>query len=70
MLVANLHSPYVPTRFCKMTLDQQPQRRLAFLKRAAIELRKIAEQAPEVAAEVRRISDELDAEAAEMEKQG
>ena len=41
-----------------MPLSNEEKRTAAFIRTAAIELRKIAEQAPEVAAEVRRIAEE------------
>ena len=39
---------------------------VAFLRMAAIELRRIAERAPEAADELRRIADKLDKDAGEL----
>jgi len=40
---------------------------LRFVRVAAAELRKIAEQTPDLAMELRRIADELEAEVADLE---
>jgi hypothetical protein len=43
---------------------------LRFVRVAAAELREIAEQAPEIAAELRRIADDMEAEVSDLEKRG
>jgi len=39
---------------------------IAFLRMAAVEMRNIADQAPEVASQLRMMADQLDAEAADL----
>jgi hypothetical protein len=51
-----------------MTLSTEDRRAIAFLKLAAIDLRRIAELAPEVAADVRRLAQQIEAETADMER--
>ena len=51
-----------------MPITTEEQRTLAFLKIAAIQLRNIADRAPDVAAEVLRIAEQIEAEAAEIER--
>jgi hypothetical protein len=58
--------------FC-MTADDNGLRRsvgrtIAFMRMAAIELRRIAERDPDLAGELRRIADQLDADADELER--
>jgi hypothetical protein len=43
---------------------------LRFVRVAAAELWEIAEQTPDIAAELRRIADEMEAEVADLEKRG
>jgi hypothetical protein len=43
---------------------------LRFVRVAAAELREIAEQTPDIAVELRRIADELEAEVSDIEKRG
>ena len=42
---------------------------IAFLRMAAVEMRNIADQAPEVASQLRMMADQLDAEAADLLRQ-
>jgi len=51
-----------------MTLSTEDRRAIAFLKLAAIDLRRIAELAPEVAAGLRRLVQQIEAETADMER--
>jgi hypothetical protein len=44
-------------------------RTIAFMRLAAIELRRIAERDPDLAGELRRIADQLDADADDLERQ-
>jgi hypothetical protein len=58
--------------FC-MTADDNGLRRsaartIAFMRMAAIELRRIAERDPDLAGELRRIADQLDTDADELER--
>jgi hypothetical protein len=41
---------------------------IRFLRMSAIELRRIAERAPDIAAELRHIADQLDADANDLER--
>jgi hypothetical protein len=43
-------------------------RTIAFIRLAAIELRRVAERDPELAVELRRIADQLDADADDLER--
>jgi hypothetical protein len=43
-------------------------RTIAFMRLAAIELRRVAERDPELAVELRRIADQLDADADDLER--
>jgi hypothetical protein len=43
-------------------------RTIAFMRLAAIELRRIAERDPDLAGELRRIADQLDADADDLER--
>jgi hypothetical protein len=56
-----------------MTADDNGLRRsvahtIAFMRMAAIELRRIAERDPDLAGELRRIADQLDADADDLEQ--
>jgi hypothetical protein len=56
-----------------MTADDNGLRRsvartIAFMRMAAIELRRIAERDPDLAGELRRIADQLDTDADELER--
>ena len=42
---------------------------IAFLRMSAVEMRNIADQAPEVASQLRMMADQLDAEAADLLRQ-
>ena len=53
-----------------MPLSKEDQQCVAFLKMAAIELRRIAEQTPDVATDLLRIAEQLETEAADMERRG
>jgi len=41
---------------------------ISFLRMAAIELRRIAERAPDIAADLRHVADQLDAEADDLQE--
>jgi hypothetical protein len=49
-------------------LRRSAGRTIAFMRIAAIELRRIAERDPDLAGELRRIADQLDADADELER--
>jgi hypothetical protein len=49
-------------------LRRSVARTLAFMRMAAIELRRLAERDPDLAGELRRIADQLDADADELEQ--
>jgi hypothetical protein len=51
-----------------MPRTQEEDQLLAFLKMAAIELRRIAERVPEVTTELSRVATQIEAEALAMEK--
>jgi hypothetical protein len=51
-----------------MPLSKEEQHTLVFLKMAAIELRGIAKEAPELAPRIMAIVQQIDAEAADMER--
>ena len=51
-----------------MPLSEAVQNTIAFLKMAAIELRRIAEQPSDVATDVLRVAEKLEDEAADMER--
>jgi hypothetical protein len=53
-----------------MPLSEAVQNTIAFLKMAAIELRRIAEQPSDVATDVLRVAEKLEDEAADMERRG
>ena len=42
------------------------RREIAFLRMAAIEMRHLADQAPEIAPQLRQIADQLEADAADL----
>jgi hypothetical protein len=50
------------------TLLKAADNTIRFLRLAAIELRRIAERAPDISSELRHIADQLDADAADLEK--
>ena len=50
-------------------LFQRVQDAEAFLRMAAIELRRIAEQAPDIAAELRHVAQQVDAEAEDLARE-
>jgi hypothetical protein len=58
--------------FCMATDDnglrRSVARTIAFMRMAAIELRRIAERDPDLAGELRRIADQLDADADDLER--
>ncbi len=49
-------------------LRRSVARTIAFMRMAAIELRRIAERDPDIAAELRRIADQLDTDSDELER--
>ena len=49
-------------------LRRSAGRTIAFMRLAAIELRRIAERDPDLAGELRRIADQLDADADDLER--
>jgi hypothetical protein len=49
-------------------LRRSVARTIAFMRMAAIELRRIAERDPDLAGELRRIADRLDTDADELER--
>jgi hypothetical protein len=49
-------------------LRRSVARTIAFMRLAAIELRRIAERDPDLASELRRIADQLDTDANELER--
>jgi hypothetical protein len=49
-------------------LRRSVARTIAFMRMAAIELRRIAERDPDLAGELRRIADQLDTDADELEQ--
>jgi hypothetical protein len=49
-------------------LRRSVARAIAFMRMAAIELRRIAERDPDLAGELRRIADQLDTDAGELEQ--
>ena len=51
-----------------MPLSEAVQNTIAFLKMAAIELRRIAEQPSDVGTDVLRVAEKLEDEAADMER--
>jgi hypothetical protein len=53
----------------EMLLTQE-QQTIVFLKMAAAELRQIAEQSPDVGTQVLRVAEQLETEAADMERRG
>ncbi|TMJ78349.1 MAG: hypothetical protein E6G79_23285 [Alphaproteobacteria bacterium] len=53
-----------------MPLSEAVQNTIAFLKMAAIELRRIAEQPSDVGTDVLRVAEKLEDEAADMERRG
>ena len=54
----------------EMPRSKEEQRTIAFLKMAAIELRRIADRAPEVAADLRHVVQQVETEIADMEQRG
>jgi len=57
-------------RVAGMPLSEAVQNTIAFLKMAAIELRRIAEQPSDVGTDVLRVAEKLEDEAADMERRG
>lgn len=55
-----------PTRPAAIELLRQVQNTQVFLRMAAIELRRIAEQAPDIAVELQHVAQKLEAEAADL----
>ena len=53
-----------------MPLSEAARNTVAFLKMAGIELRRIAEQPSDIANDVLRIAEQLETEAADMERRG
>ena len=53
-----------------MPLSEAVRNTLAFLKMAAIELRRIAEQPSDITNDVLRVAEKLEDEAADMERRG
>jgi hypothetical protein len=53
-----------------MPLSKEEQQIIVFLKMAAAELRQIAEQSPDVGTQVLRVAEQLEIEAADMERRG
>jgi hypothetical protein len=53
-----------------MPLSNEEYCTVAFLKLAAIELRNIAEEAPEIAKRVLRVAEQLETETADIERRG
>ena len=53
-----------------MSLSKEEQHTLAFLKMTVIELRRMAEEAPEMADRILGIVQQIEAEPAEMERRG
>jgi hypothetical protein len=49
-------------------LRRSVARTIAFMRMAAIELRRIAERDPDIAGELRRIADQLDTDSDELER--
>jgi hypothetical protein len=49
-------------------LRRSVARTIAFMRMAAIELRRVAERDPDLAGELRRIADQLDTDADELEQ--
>ena len=49
-------------------LRRSVARTIAFMRMAAIELRRIAERDPDLSGELRRIADQLDADADDLER--
>ena len=49
-------------------LRRSAARTIAFMRMAAIELRRIAERDPDLAGEIRRIADQLDTDADDLEQ--
>ena len=54
----------------EMPRSKEEQRTIAFLKMATIELRRIADRAPEVAADLRHVVQQVETEIADMEQRG
>ena len=52
-----------------MAFRKEDQSTVAFLRMAAAQLRELAEHAPDIAWEVRHIAEQLEIEAADMERQ-
>ena len=50
--------------------DGRRQQTIQFLRMAAAELRRLARRAPEIAAELRREAEQLDAEANDLDQAG
>jgi hypothetical protein len=51
-----------------MPLSTEEQHTLAFLKMAVVQLRKIAEEAPDIAARILLLAEQIEAEAAQIER--
>ena len=64
--------PVLGRPFCMATDDnglrRSVARTIAFMRMAAIELRRIAERDPDLAGELRRVADQLDTDADELER--
>ena len=57
-----------PWQGCEPQMSELTSDTLRFVRVAAAELREIAEQTPDIAVELRRIADELEAEVSDIEK--
>jgi len=53
-----------------MVLSKEDRDAVSFLRMAVSNLRKIADQSPEVATELLRIADQLEVQAADIERRG
>ena len=54
----------------EMPLSKEAQQTIVFLKMASAELRQIAEQSRDVGTQVLRVAEQLETEAADMERRG